>query len=89
MMNNGPKPVKIGGRERIAQLILDRISIPQLIVPDDLDKAKEGKKTFGGTSEQKVTVFRVNSKQSLFIPNKRNRRMLDRFISTPMIGPLN
>ena len=89
MRNNGPKPIKIGGRQRIAQLTFERLSVPQLLVSNGLDKTAQEDSTISGTSKPKVTVFRVNNTQSLLISNKRNRRMRARLISTPMVGPLN
>ncbi|MCX7883931.1 MAG: dUTP diphosphatase [Caloramator sp.] len=49
MINFGSKPFTINRGDRIAQMVINRIEIPEIIEVDELDKTKRDKGGFGST----------------------------------------
>ena len=49
MVNNGIEPFEIKPGDRIAQLLLERVSVPDVEEVEELDDTKRGAKGFGST----------------------------------------
>lgn len=51
VINNGRETFHINKHDRIAQLILEKISLPEITVVEDLDETNRGEGGFGSTGQ--------------------------------------
>ena len=51
LYNFGDKDFKVRPGQKIAQLICEKFSVPELIMTDELDETERGHSGFGSTSE--------------------------------------
>jgi dUTP pyrophosphatase len=49
LINNGTEPFRVEKGDRIAQAILEKICIPEVVIVDDLDNTVRGSSGFGST----------------------------------------
>jgi dUTP pyrophosphatase len=52
LINNGKEPFIVNKHERIAQLVLEKISHPEIVVVDNLNATKRGDGGFGSTGSK-------------------------------------
>lgn len=79
LFNHGDEPFKIEWGDRVAQLILEKVAILEVLETDDLDKTKRGTGGFG-LSSISLGFYRFYWRQDR---NRRKKRKRSNYISFP------
>ena len=56
MINNGIEPFEVKTGARVAQLLLERVSVPDVLEVEALEETERGVKGFGSTGESTLTA---------------------------------
>ena len=56
MVNNGTEPFEVKAGARVAQLLLERVSNPEVVEVQELEVTERGAKGFGSTGSESLPV---------------------------------
>ena len=56
LVNNGTDDFEVKQGDRVAQLLLERVSVPEVVEVDDLDATERGQKGFGSTGTAAIAA---------------------------------